>query len=133
MSGNEIGGLRRIGVGAEEKGRIYGEEERPREVSRRLSGKESAKGATTACRSPTPTSGFPHHVVHFDRSAYKIAVVYPPSSLLAQFGTLMVTSFLRAPRGTMPTHVRTFFPFRTTSHVPHSPFLQLYLIGILAA
>lgn len=59
MSGNEIGGLRRIGVGAEEKGRIYGEEEKPREVSRRLSGKESAKAATTACRSPAPRLGFP--------------------------------------------------------------------------
>lgn len=51
----------------------------------------------------------------------------------AYLSTLMVTSFLRAPRGTIPTHVLTFFPFKSTSQVPHSPFLQLYLMGILAA
>jgi hypothetical protein len=52
-------GLEKDRSGGRGKGRIYGEEEKPRKVSRRLSGKESAKGATTACRSPAPRLGFP--------------------------------------------------------------------------
>lgn len=75
-----------------------------------------------------------------DRSRYgssgsnsSVGVAAAAAALLPYLSTLIVTSFLRAPRGTMPTHVLTFFPFKSISQVPHSPFLQLYLMGILAA